>query len=125
MSLPRERLWDVQVAKIDSPTRQLLLGPAALRPCRSATPSHARRWLRSTPTNGSTALSDAIFAWSLAPSRTTTRQYRLAPSGDYAPSLRSPWRAAMEEFTEEWYEGFMVEWENAVNHYLDTGTKIA
>ena len=29
--------------------------PAALRPCRFATPSHARRWLRSTPTNGLTA----------------------------------------------------------------------
>ena len=30
--------------------------PAALRPCRFATPSQARRRLRSTPTNGSTAL---------------------------------------------------------------------
>ncbi len=26
--------------------------PAALRPCRFATPSQARRWLRSTPSNG-------------------------------------------------------------------------
>ena len=31
----------------------------------------------------------------------------------------------MEEFTEDWYEGFMVEWEKAMNHYLDTGHKIA
>lgn len=31
----------------------------------------------------------------------------------------------MEEFTEEWYEGFMVEWEKAMNHYLGTGNKIA
>jgi hypothetical protein len=30
----------------------------------------------------------------------------------------------MEEFTEEWYEAFMVEWETAMNHYLDTGKKI-
>jgi hypothetical protein len=31
----------------------------------------------------------------------------------------------MEEFTEDWYEGFMVEWENAMNYYLNTGEKIA
>ena len=31
----------------------------------------------------------------------------------------------MEEFTEEWYKDYMVEWEKAMNHYLDTGKKIA
>ena len=31
----------------------------------------------------------------------------------------------LKEFTEEWYSGFMVEWEKAMNHYLDTGNKIA
>jgi len=31
----------------------------------------------------------------------------------------------MEGFTEDWYEGFMVEWEKAMNHYLETGEKIA
>ena len=31
----------------------------------------------------------------------------------------------IEEFTEDWYEGFMVEWEKAMNHYLDTGQRIA
>ncbi|MEN8213542.1 MAG: hypothetical protein ABFR19_04180 [Pseudomonadota bacterium] len=31
----------------------------------------------------------------------------------------------MEEFTEEWYEGFMVEWEKQMNYYLETGNKIA
>jgi len=31
----------------------------------------------------------------------------------------------MEEFSEDWYEGFMVEWEGAMNHYLKTGNKIA
>jgi hypothetical protein len=31
----------------------------------------------------------------------------------------------LEECTEDWYEGFMLEWEEAMNHYLDTGNKIA
>lgn len=31
----------------------------------------------------------------------------------------------LEEFTEEWYEVFMVEWETAINHYLKTGEQIA
>ena len=31
----------------------------------------------------------------------------------------------IEQFTAEWYEGFMVEWETAMNHYLATGNKIA
>ena len=30
----------------------------------------------------------------------------------------------MEEFTEGWYEGFMLEWEKQMNYYLDTGNKI-
>jgi hypothetical protein len=31
----------------------------------------------------------------------------------------------MEEFTEEWYANFMREWESQLNHYLETGRKIA
>jgi len=31
----------------------------------------------------------------------------------------------VEEFTEEWYEGFMQSWERAMNHHLKTGGKIA
>lgn len=31
----------------------------------------------------------------------------------------------VEEFTEEWYEDFMLSWEKAINHYLKTGRKIA
>ena len=31
----------------------------------------------------------------------------------------------LEEFTEEWYEHFMLEWETQLNHYLETGHKIA
>ena len=30
----------------------------------------------------------------------------------------------VEEFTSEWYEGFMMEWEKQMNHYLDTGNKV-
>ena len=32
---------------------------------------------------------------------------------------------SMEEFTEDWYKGFMMEWETAMNHYLNTGEMIA
>ena len=28
---------------------------------------------------------------------------------------------AVQEFTEEWYEVFMLDWEKAMNHYLNTG----
>lgn len=31
----------------------------------------------------------------------------------------------IEEFTETWYENFMLEWETQLNHYLETGKKIA
>ena len=72
------------------------IAPAALRPCRFATPSQARCWLRSTSANGWTPRSDAIFVSPLARKRTSGKQSRLAATGDYAPSLRSPWRAAFE-----------------------------
>jgi hypothetical protein len=31
----------------------------------------------------------------------------------------------MEEFTEDWYKAFMVDWEKAMNHYLTTGRMIS
>lgn len=31
----------------------------------------------------------------------------------------------MKEFTYEWYVNFMKGWEKAVNHYLNTGEKLA
>ena len=31
----------------------------------------------------------------------------------------------MEEFTEDWYKGFMIGWEQAMNYYLSTGELIA
>ncbi len=46
---------DIQVAVSPSLVTTAYCAPAALRPCRFATPSHARRWLRSTPANGLTA----------------------------------------------------------------------
>ena len=39
-------------------------------------------------------------------------------------SIGSAGDAFMEEFAEEWYEGFMLEWERQMNHYLKTGRKI-
>ncbi len=39
----------------------------------------------------------------------------LGPAGD----------AFLEDFTEEWYRGFMAGWELALNHYLETGEKIS
>ena len=39
----------------------------------------------------------------------------LGPEGD----------AFLESFTAEWYEAFMVDWEEAINHYLRTGNKIS
>lgn len=38
----------------------------------------------------------------------------LGPAGD----------AFLDDFTEEWYRGFMQGWELALNHYLETGEKI-
>ncbi|MCP3867641.1 MAG: hypothetical protein GY703_06010 [Gammaproteobacteria bacterium] len=45
-----------------------------------------------------TLRSDAIFASPLARKRTSGKQYCLAASGDYAPSLRSLWHAARDLF---------------------------
>ena len=55
VSLPRDRFWDVPVNQNRLANATAIVAPAALRPCRSATPSQARCWLRSTPANGSTA----------------------------------------------------------------------
>jgi hypothetical protein len=40
-------------------------------------------------------------------------------------AISAPGDEFMNEFTEEWYEAFMIEWEKAMNHYLDTGSMIA
>ncbi len=93
VSLPRERFWDIPVPKIDSPTRQPLVPRP---PCvRAATPHpcFARCWLRSTPAmagrDGRTA---TLFP--LRRFATPGKQCALIATGDYRPSLRSPWPAA-------------------------------
>lgn len=40
-------------------------------------------------------------------------------------AIGPPGERFVEEFTEEWYEDFMLSWEKALNHYLKTGRKIA
>lgn len=40
-------------------------------------------------------------------------------------SLGQAGDAFLQEFTSEWYVGFMQNWENALNHYLKTGSKIS
>jgi hypothetical protein len=47
--------WDIPVPISPSLVTTAFNAPAALRPCRFATTSQARCWLRSTPTNGLTA----------------------------------------------------------------------
>ena len=39
-------------------------------------------------------------------------------------ALRAAGDKFMEEFTDEWYRDFMVEWEKQMNYYLDMGSKI-
>jgi hypothetical protein len=40
-------------------------------------------------------------------------------------AIGAPGDEFMKEFTEKWYEAFMIDWEKAMNHYLDTGSIIA
>ena len=40
-------------------------------------------------------------------------------------ALNSEGEAFLDEFTEEWYQDFMKNWERALNHYLSTGQKVA
>ncbi len=40
-------------------------------------------------------------------------------------SLGSDGDAFLQEFTREWYENFMLGWEAAMNHYLETGELLA
>lgn len=40
-------------------------------------------------------------------------------------ALGPPGEKFLEGFTSAWYENFMKEWEDALNHYLTTGKKIS
>ncbi len=67
MSLPRERFWDIQVPKIDSPTRQPLLPRPPCVRCFAPRPVCSRS--KTPPANGLTLRSDAIF---VSPARAST-----------------------------------------------------
>jgi len=79
----------------------------ALRPWRYADISLARCRLRTTPSNGLTACRMRVHMASAAPGprgpcgprrplRHSGHTHAPTPTGDYAPSLRSPWRAAVD-----------------------------
>ena len=74
-----------------SSTAILAPGPPCVR-CLAIRPVGPHR--KTTPTNGWTRCSDAYFASPLARKRTSGKPCGLIATGDYAPSLRSPWRAA-------------------------------
>ncbi len=89
VSLPRERFWDIPVAKIDSPTRQLLLPRP---PCIRAAPPHHRKLGA-----GSAALPQWLDGVSdarayglrrlrdLRPLRHSGHTHAPTPTGDYPP----------------------------------------
>ena len=93
VSLPRERFWDIQVTKIDSPTRQPLCpGRPAYVPlrhtiasCSGLAPQHSLKWLD--------GVSDVILD-PLWRSRTTGIQNYLRLPRTTSPRIRSPWLAA-------------------------------
>ncbi|WP_419610767.1 hypothetical protein, partial [Thiolapillus sp.] len=89
---PRDRFWDIPAPKIDSAFDNLLV------PQPSWSPSTAQqlRKLVAAPylsPNDWTPRSEAYFVFPLAQG-TQGKQCGLAATGDYQPSLRSPWLAA-------------------------------
>ena len=54
-------------------------------------------------------------------SKHTTAKLELSLVGD---AIGEDGDKSLEEFTEERYEGFILEWEKQMNHFLDTGKKI-
>ncbi|WP_419587929.1 hypothetical protein [Thiolapillus sp.] len=91
---PRDRFWDILVPKIDSAFDNLLV------PQPSWSPSTAQqlRKLVAAPylsPNDWTPRSEAYFVFPLAQG-TPGKQCGLAATGDYQPSLRSPWLAAID-----------------------------
>ena len=98
----RDAFWDIQVPKTHSIFDNLLLPrPPCVRAASphlrklgagyAALPQMARRRVR---------MLALLPLWRY---RTTGKQSRLAATGDYAPSLRSPWRAANESFNSDFH----------------------
>ncbi len=94
VSLPRERFWDIPAPKLDPPTRQPLCPghPAVGAGLDQHTPSPT------PPTNGLMACRMSLQIFSAATGNTPHRHCENppgpTPTGDYQPSLRSPWLAA-------------------------------
>ena len=91
---PRDRFWDIPVPKIDSAVDNLLVP----QPSWSPSTTQQLRKLVAAPylaPNDWTPRSEAYFVFPLAQG-TPGKQCGLAATGDYQPSLRSPWLAAGE-----------------------------
>ncbi|WP_419612418.1 hypothetical protein, partial [Thiolapillus sp.] len=93
---PRDRFWDIPVPKIDSAFDNLFVP----QPSWSPSTTQQLRKLVAAPylsPNDWTPRSEAYFVFPLAQG-TPGKQCGLAATGDYQPSLRSPWLAASEAF---------------------------
>ncbi|WP_295513502.1 hypothetical protein [Thiolapillus sp.] len=91
---PRDRFWDIPVPKIDSAFDNLFVP----QPSWSPSTTQQLRKLVAAPylaPNDWTPRSEAYFVFPLAQG-TPGKQCGLAATGDYQPSLRSPWLAATE-----------------------------
>ncbi len=91
---PRDRFWDIPVPKIDSAFDNLFVP----QPSWSPSTTQQLRKLVAAPylaPNDWTPRSEAYFVFPLAQG-TPGKQCGLAATGDYQPSLRSPWLAAIE-----------------------------
>ncbi|WP_419606404.1 hypothetical protein, partial [Thiolapillus sp.] len=90
---PRDRFWDIPVPKIDSAFDNLFVP----QPSWSPSTTQQLRKLVAAPylaPNDWTPRSEAYFVFPLAQG-TPGKQCGLAATGDYQPSLRSPWLAAV------------------------------
>ncbi|WP_293650941.1 hypothetical protein, partial [Thiolapillus sp.] len=92
---PRDRFWDIPVPKIDSAFDNLFVP----QPSWSPSTTQQLRKLVAAPylaPNDWTPRSEAYFVFPLAQG-TPGKQCGLAATGDYQPSLRSPWLAAVDK----------------------------
>ncbi|WP_419583759.1 hypothetical protein, partial [Thiolapillus sp.] len=92
---PRDRFWDIPVPKIDSAFDNLFVP----QPSWSPSTTQQLRKLVAAPylaPNDWTPRSEAYFVFPLAQG-TPGKQCGLAATGDYQPSLRSPWLAATDD----------------------------
>ena len=93
----RDRFWDIPVPKIDSAFDNLIGAPAVLVTKQLRNNFASALLLRTWLPYDWTPRSEAYFVFPLAQG-TPGKQCGLAATGDYQPSLRSPWLAASEAF---------------------------